>query len=46
VALTRDLALGRQLDLPILLFHLGVLVALVGVGVFFALRTFHKRLVV
>jgi lipooligosaccharide transport system permease protein len=46
VALTRDLALGGQLDLPALLLHLAVLLALVAVGTFFALRTFQRRLVV
>jgi lipooligosaccharide transport system permease protein len=46
VALTRDLALGGQLDLPLLLLHTGVLVGLVALGAALALRTFHKRLVV
>jgi lipooligosaccharide transport system permease protein len=46
VALTRDLALGVQLDLPVLLLHVAVLLALVAVGTYLALRTFRKRLVV
>jgi lipooligosaccharide transport system permease protein len=46
VALTRDLALGRQLDLPILLFHLAVLLGLVALGTWLAVRTFQRRLVV
>jgi lipooligosaccharide transport system permease protein len=46
VALTRDLALGRQLDLPILALHAAVLVGLVVLGSAVALRTFRKRLIV
>ena len=46
VALTRDMALGRQLDPVILVFHLAVLIGLVALGAAVAMRTFHKRLVV
>jgi len=46
VALTRDLALGGQLDLPVLAVHIGVLVAMTAVGAVLAIRTFNKRLVV
>jgi lipooligosaccharide transport system permease protein len=46
VALTRELALGGPLDVPLLLVHVAVLVGLIAVSALFALRTFRKRLVV
>lgn len=46
VALTRSLALGRDLDPIVLGVHAAVLVALIGVGAYLATRTYHRRLVV
>jgi lipooligosaccharide transport system permease protein len=46
VALTRALALGHPLDPVVLAIHAIVLVGLVIVGTYFALRTFTRRLVV
>jgi lipooligosaccharide transport system permease protein len=46
VALTRSLALGRDLDVAVLLLHAAVLVVLAGVGTLVAFRTFRRRLVV
>lgn len=46
VALTRALALGRELDPLLLALHAAVLLALTGVGLAAALRTFRRRLVV
>jgi lipooligosaccharide transport system permease protein len=45
-ALTRSLALGQNLDPVVLAIHAAVLVVLVAGGIFFALRTFQKRLIV
>jgi lipooligosaccharide transport system permease protein len=46
VALTRSLALGRDLDLAVLGLHAAVLVGLVVLGTLVAFRTFRRRLVV
>lgn len=46
VALTRSLALGRDLDLPVLGLHVAVLVGLIVLGTLVAFRTFRRRLVV
>jgi lipooligosaccharide transport system permease protein len=46
VALTRSLAIGRDLDVVILGIHALVLIALASVGTTVAFRTFRKRLVV
>jgi lipooligosaccharide transport system permease protein len=46
VTLTRSLALGHDLDPLRLGIHLAVLLAIVGVSLAVAMRTFHRRLVV
>jgi len=46
VALTRELAIGHELDPAILMIHTTYLVVFAAVGVLFALRTFRNRLVV
>jgi lipooligosaccharide transport system permease protein len=46
VALTRSLALGRDLDPIALGVHAAVLVVLAAVGTFLATRTFQRRLIV
>jgi lipooligosaccharide transport system permease protein len=46
VALTRALAIGHDLNLVTLGIHLAVVLAMVAIGFFVALRTFKKRLVV
>ena len=46
VALTRELAIGHELDPAILAIHFTYLVVLASIGVFLAMRTFRKRLVV
>ncbi len=46
VALTRELAIGHELDPATLAIHFTYLVVLAGIGVALAMRTFRKRLVV
>lgn len=46
VSLTRDLAIGHDLDPLVLATHAAVLVALAVIGTLVAFRTFHRRLVV
>jgi lipooligosaccharide transport system permease protein len=46
VALTRALAIGQPMDLPVLFLHAVVLISLAVVGTLIAVRTFRKRLVV
>jgi len=46
VALTRALALGRADEPLVLALHAAVLLALTGVGLVLALRTFHRKLIV
>jgi lipooligosaccharide transport system permease protein len=46
VALTRELAIGHELDPAILAVHLTYLLVLAGIGTALAMRTFRKRLVV
>jgi lipooligosaccharide transport system permease protein len=46
VALTRALALGRDLDPVVIGIHVAVLLALIAVGTALALRTFQRRLIV